>query len=203
MFLGYDAPRLHAALNDLPPALLPMSVLFDLLGIFFRRESLRAAAFWTLVFGVLGTVAAIVAGLFAADVVQHSEQAHAIMETHETLAFIVLGIFGILALWRIVRRGVWSEKEQPVALTAGVIGVAILIYTASLGGKLMFDHAVGIPTARLEQIPAERAGHQHARPAAAGPAPATEAPAPAPPPASPSGSTSARAGLPPADTAQR
>jgi uncharacterized membrane protein len=162
MLFGYDAPRLHAALNDLPPALLPMSVLFDLLGIFFKRESLKAAAFWTLVFGVLGTGAAIVAGLFAEDAAQHSDQAHAIIETHETLAFIVLAIFGILAIWRIVRRGVWSEREQPIALTAGVIGIAILLYTSKLGGKLSFDHAVGVPTARLQAIVTERAaGHHH------------------------------------------
>jgi len=162
MLFGYDAPRLHAALNDLPPALLPVSVLFDLLGILLKRESLKAAAFWTLVAGVVGTGAAIVAGLLAEDVVEHSEQAHAIMETHETLAFIVLEIFGVLAIWRIVRRGVWREKEQPVALTAGVIGVVILLYTAMLGGKLSFDHALGVPTARLQAIATERAaGHHH------------------------------------------
>jgi uncharacterized membrane protein len=161
MLLGYDAPRLHAALNDLPPALLPVSVLFDLLGIAFKRASLKAAAFWTLLAGVVGTGAAIIAGEIAEGVVEHSAQAHAIMETHETLAFIVLAIFGILAIWRIVRRGVWSEKEQPIALTAGVIGVFILLYTAKLGGELSFDHAVGVPTARLQAIAAERAGHRH------------------------------------------
>lgn len=176
MFLGYDWPRFHAAVNDLPPALLPLSVLFDLLGIVFKRESLKAAAFWTLVFGVLGTAAAIFAGLMAEDVVQHSEQAHVIMDTHKTLAFIVLAIFGLLAIWRIVRRGVWNEKEQPIALTAGVIGIAILLYTASLGGKLVFDHGLGIPTARLGAIATERAGHHHdedeAAPAATSPTPA-------------------------------
>ena len=161
MLFGYDWPRLHAAVNDLPPALLPISVLFDLLGAFFKRESLKAAAFWTLVAGVVGTGAAIVAGLLAEDVVKHSDQAHEIMETHETLAFIVLAIFGILAIWRIVRRGVWREKEQPIALTAGVIGVLILLYTAMLGGKLAFDHALGVPTARLQAITAERGGHHH------------------------------------------
>jgi uncharacterized membrane protein len=162
MLFGYDAPRLHAVLNDLPPALLPVSVLFDLLGILFKRESLKAAAFWTLVAGVLGTGAAVVVGFFAEDVAEHSEQAHAIMETHETLACIVLAIFAILAIWRIVRRGVWSEKEQPIALTAGVIGIAILLYTAILGGKLSFEHAAGVPTARLQAIVTERAaGHVH------------------------------------------
>lgn len=196
MFLGYDAPRLHAALNDLPPALLPLSVLFDLLGIFFKRDSLKAAAFWTLVFGVLGTGAAIVAGLFAEDAVAHSDQAHAIMETHKTLAFIVLGIFGVLAIWRIMRRGVWSEKEQPVALTAGVIGVAILLYASALGGKLVFDHGLGIPTARLPAIVTERAaGHHHDDEDEA--APAAKMPLPVPPDTAKAG-----AATPPADTAR-
>jgi len=162
MLFGYDWPRVHAAVNDLPPALLPISVLFDLLGIAFKRESLKAAAFWTLLAGVVGTGAAIVAGLMAEDVVQHSEQAHEIMETHETFAYIVLAIFGVLALWRIVRRGVWNEREQPIALAVGVIGIFVLLYTARLGGKLSFDHALGTPTARLQTIISERAaGHHH------------------------------------------
>ncbi len=174
---GYDWPRLHAVVNHFPAALLPASVLFDLLGLWLKRESLKAAAFWTLVAGVAGTLAAIGAGLLAEDAAEHSEQAHAIMETHETLAFIVLAIFGVLAIWRIVRRGVWSEKEQPVALTAGVIGIAILAYGAHLGGKLMFDHAVGITTERLEKIPAERGGHHHDEAESQQIAPAPAAPA--------------------------
>ena len=45
--LGYDWPRLHAALNDLPAALLLVAVLFDLAGALTRRPSLRTAGFWT------------------------------------------------------------------------------------------------------------------------------------------------------------
>jgi uncharacterized membrane protein len=196
MFLGYDLPRLHAALNDLPPALLPISVLFDLLGLAFKRESLKAAGFWTLVFGVLGTAAAVVSGLLAEDAVQHSDQAHEIMETHETLALVVLAIFGLLAVWRIARRGVWRDREQPVALAAGVIGVAILLYAASLGGKLVFDHGLGIRTERLPTIATERAaGHEHGEEEAA---PAVRMPMPAAPDTAKPGATT----RPPADTAK-
>ncbi|MDP3774560.1 MAG: DUF2231 domain-containing protein [Gemmatimonadales bacterium] len=158
---GYDWPRLHAALNDFPAALLLVSVLFDMLGIFTKRDSLKAAGFWTLVVGVLGTGAAILAGLMAEDVIEHSDQAHAVMETHETLGIIVLVLFGLLALWRIVRRGVWGEKEQPVALTAGVIGVALMVYTSKIGGSLMFDHALGIKAAQMHEIIEQRGGEQH------------------------------------------
>jgi uncharacterized membrane protein len=194
MVLGYDLPRLHAALNDLPPALLPISVLFDLLGLVFKRESLKAAGFWTLVVGALGTAAAVVSGLLAEDAVQHSEQAHEIMETHETLALVVLAIFGLLAIWRIARRGVWRDREQPFALAAGVIGVALVVYAASLGGKLVFDHGLGIRTERLQQIPAERGGHEHDEHEAS-PASGTRTPRPA---------DTAKAGAtrPPADTAK-
>jgi uncharacterized membrane protein len=169
---GYDIARIHAALNDLPAALLPMAVLFDLLGAFLKRESLKAAGFWTLLGGVLGTGAAIVTGLLAEDATPHGAEAHAIMETHETLAFIVLGLFGILALWRLVRRGVWSEKEQPVALTAGVIGVALIVVTAMFGGKLVFEHGVGIPTPALEAAALERSSPAAMQHEGAAPSPA-------------------------------
>ncbi len=158
---GYDWARLHAALNDLPAALLLAAVLFDLLGAINKRDSLKAAGFWCLFVGVLGTGAAVVSGRATEGGIDHTDAAHAVMETHETLAYITLAIFGLLFAWRVVRKGVWSPKEQPVALTAGVIGVALLIVTAKLGGNLVFDHGLGISTTRVEAIVGERGGHAH------------------------------------------
>jgi uncharacterized membrane protein len=156
-----DWVRLHAALNDLPAALLVLAVLFDLLAAATRRESLRAAGFWCLITGALGAGLAVLSGLMVEGRVDHTDAAHAVMKVHETLAYIVLGMFVMLAGWRLVRRGVWGPKEQPVALTAGVIGVALLIITARLGGNLVFDHGMGIPTTRINAIAEERGGHDH------------------------------------------
>ena len=154
--LGYDAPRLHSALNDLPAALLVASVLFDLLGAFLKRDSLKAAGFWALVAGVLGAGVAVISGLVAEEATPLGAEPHGVAETHQTLAFIVLGLFALLTVWRVVRKGVWSEKEQPVAFTAAVIGVALLVFTGMLGGRLVFDHGVGIPTATLHAAAAGR-----------------------------------------------
>src|SRR2546423_1668213 len=51
---GYDWPRFHAAVNDLPAALLFVTVLFDIGAWLSKRESLKAAALWTLWAGVIG-----------------------------------------------------------------------------------------------------------------------------------------------------
>jgi uncharacterized membrane protein len=169
---GYGWPEFHAAVNDLPAALLLAAVLFDLAGAFTKRESLSSAGLWCLVLGVLGTLAAIGSGLMAEEGLDHTDRAHAVMETHETLAFIVLGIFGPLLVWRLLRRGVWRPRELPIALTAGVIGVALMVVTTRLGGGLVFDHAMGLSTPALQEIVGERTGHggsdhEHDAPAAA------------------------------------
>src|SRR2546428_8152274 len=52
--LGYDWPRFHAAVNDLPAALLFTTVLFDVAAGVTKRASLQAAALWTLWAGVVG-----------------------------------------------------------------------------------------------------------------------------------------------------
>ena len=38
---GYDWPRLHAALNDLPAALLLVAVIFDILAALTKRPAFR------------------------------------------------------------------------------------------------------------------------------------------------------------------
>src|SRR5512144_1318065 len=103
LMFGYDWPRLHAALNDLPAALLIGAVLFDLLAAATRRVGLRIASFWTLMLGTLGAAVAVISGLQAEDHIAHGEAVHRLMETHETLAFVTAGIFAVLALWRLLR----------------------------------------------------------------------------------------------------
>ena len=160
--LGYDWPRLHAALNDLPAALLLVAVLFDLASLTLRRPALRVAGYWTLVAGAIGGVLAVLSGLQAEDHIEHGEAVHRVMETHEELALITLGIFSVVALWRIVRESRMGGTERGAVLALSVVGTGVLLATASYGGKLVFDHAAGIPTPVLEAEMHDRAeGHHH------------------------------------------
>jgi uncharacterized membrane protein len=159
---GYDWPRLHAALNDLPAALLLVAVLFDLLGAATRRPGFRQAGFWTLIVGALGAAAAVLSGLQAEESIDHGDAVHRVMETHELLAFVTLGIFGVLALWRIVREKRMGTAERSLGLAVSLGGVGVLIATGAYGGRLVFDHAAGIPTEVLQaEIESRGGGHAH------------------------------------------
>ncbi len=159
---GYDWPRLHAALNDLPAALLVGAVFFDLLAAATRREGFRITSFWTLMLGTLGAGAAVLSGLEAEDHIAHGDAVHRVMETHEELALITAGIFAVLALWRIVRERRMGGTERTLAVVLGLAGAGMVTATGVYGGKLMFEHAAGIPTEVLQdEIQQRAAGHHH------------------------------------------
>jgi uncharacterized membrane protein len=160
--LGYDWPRLHAALNDLPAALLLVAVLFDLAGTVLNRPSFRTVGFWTLLTGAVGGALAVISGLQAEEHIDHGEAVHRVMETHEKLALITLGVFAVLAVWRIVRERRMGSTERAAVLVASLGGVGVLLATAVYGGKLVFEHAAGIPTEVLQAEMHERSeGHHH------------------------------------------
>jgi uncharacterized membrane protein len=158
---GYDLPRLHAVINDLP-ILLVVAVIFELISIFGKREGLRPVAFWMLISGTVGAALAVGSGLLAEDHIEHGEAIHEIMEHHETLAFWTLGIFAVVAIWRLVRERKMSRGERIAALVLALAGSGVLMATASEGGEMVFDHAAATPTEKLEEeIKNRTAGHQH------------------------------------------
>jgi uncharacterized membrane protein len=160
---GYDWPRLHAALNDLPTALLVTAALFELLALATRREAFRQVSFWTLIMGALGGVAAVLSGLQAEENIAHGDEVHRVMETHQLLAFVTLGVFGVLALWRLLRERRMGTGERALALAATLAGAGVVVATAVYGGRLVFDHAAGVPTEVLTaESRARTEGHEHA-----------------------------------------
>jgi uncharacterized membrane protein len=158
-----SAAELHAALNDLPAALLLGAVLFEILGAALKRDSLRSAGFWMLVSGTIGALAAILSGLRAEGTIEHGNATHMLMERHETLAITTGIVFALLTGWRLLRRKSMGGRERPVFLALAVVGAALLFYVAHLGGNLVFRYGAGVPTATLQSALSDRgAGHEHA-----------------------------------------
>jgi uncharacterized membrane protein len=160
--LGYDAARWHAMLNDVPAAVLTIAVLFDIGALVTKRESLMWAAIWTLWAGVIGGWAAVIAGELASDSIEHGEAIHEIMENHETMALLTMGVFSVVLVWRLLRRFQMPSQELAITRFLSVLGLVGLIWTGVLGGKLMFEHAAGIPVKTMQaEILDRAAGHHH------------------------------------------
>jgi uncharacterized membrane protein len=159
--LGYDAPRWHAVLNDFPAAVLVVAVLFDLAAAALKRESLAWAGIWTLWAGVIGGWAAVVAGELA-ESLDHGESIHELMERHEQMAIMTMALFTIVLIWKLVRRFQMPSQELALTRALSVVGLVGLVWTGILGGKLVFEHAAGIPTRTLQaEVQDRAAGHVH------------------------------------------
>src|SRR5256714_10379488 len=158
---GYDWPRFHGAVTDLPAALLLVTVLFDLGAWLTKRESLKAAALWTLWAGVIGGWVAVIAGLQAEDVIQHGEAIHELMETHETLALTTMSIFTVVLAWKLFRRARLTPPEELGLRLLGVAGLVTVVWTGAIGGGLGADGPAGVPSQMGEEVGDERGGVEH------------------------------------------
>lgn len=160
---GYDWPRLHASLNDLPAALIVAGALIALIDQFMRRDSLRAAGYWMIVLGWVGTIGAVIAGLRAEGVVAHGGDVHEAFLRHRTLGLITLGTVTAVALWRVAREKKMRPGEQSLVMGLTLAAAGLVISTSQIGGDLVYNHALGIETPVLHQaIDSRAAGHEHA-----------------------------------------
>jgi uncharacterized membrane protein len=160
--LPETAAQWHAALNDLPSVLFILAVLFELVGDASRRDSLRATGFWMLVVGAAGAVLSVISGLMAEETIEHGGSVHLVMQRHETLAITFTVVFVILAAWRVWRRRTMGRRERPVYLTVATLGALGILWTAHVGGTIVYGYGGGIPTQVLEGALSERTlGHSH------------------------------------------
>ena len=150
--------NIHPYFVHFPIAILSVGLLWDLLGILLKKESLKNAGWWAQVFGVIAIIITVTTGLIAANSAAHSEAAHEIMETHETIGLIVAGAFILLLIWRIFLKTSLPSKRvyQTVYLAIGILAVVTMLYGAHLGGKLVYEFGVG---GSAVQQPAH--AHQH------------------------------------------
>lgn len=139
-------PNLHPLIVHFPIALLMASVLFDLAASWSRMEVFEKVAKWNLAVGVLAGIAAVVSGLLAEESVPQFPVIYETVERHEALAFVTLGVFAILFLWRFLKDGKFFTQWRAFYLVLAVVGILILGATAYYGGELVYKFGVGMPS---------------------------------------------------------
>ena len=137
----------HPLFVHFPIALLMAAWVLTLLGILARREGLHRAAMWNLVLGAIGAAIAAWTGLQgSATAKPHNFEIHALMELHEHLGLSVAWGTAALILWRALRRRAWpAHRAEQVGQTAFLtLLISLMLYGASLGGRMVYEHGVGI-----------------------------------------------------------
>ena len=156
MFFPQSAAQWHAALNDFPALLFVLAFGFEIAAALTKRESLRAAAFWSLIIGAAGGLLALGSGLGAANTIDHGGSVHLVMSRHQTLAITVTVLFIVLAGWRLWHRVAMTTGERRAFMTISGLGVLLLLWTARLGTAVVYEYGGGLPTEVLEGALQER-----------------------------------------------
>ena len=146
---------IHPILVSIPVASFPISLLFDIVYLLTGNPFWYAMAFWVMVVGIAGAVAAAVPGLFD-YLTSVPAAAMPTARRHGLANGAVLAWFIIDAIVRV--SGPMFGPRVGVAILMSLIGNAALIYTGSLGATLVYRYRLGVeePAApKPAEVPAE------------------------------------------------
>jgi len=142
-FLGqFHPPTVHFAV-----ALVITGVLFDIAGFILKKDSLRHAGLWTIIVGAMAVWGAMFTGHYAEEAVEDyikGTPAYSILEEHEEIGEILPWIVTFTAAFRVFLNFRPNKKLFILYLLAGLITAGIVGFQGKLGGKMVYEHGVGV-----------------------------------------------------------
>lgn len=148
--------NMHPLFVHYPIAFFTAFIIFDFAGTFAKKPQWRYVAGWLLYAGTVAAVFAVIAGLFAAETVEHGEDVHGIMERHENIGMAILALSLILSALRIKGWGIsMSGNSWLFLLFSGLLGCLVAL-GADLGGLMVYRYGVSVN--QIYQVSAEPSG---------------------------------------------
>lgn len=169
--LGFSAVKelfnIHPMFVHFPVALLPAALLLFGLGFFLKKPQLNIAGRACLYMATAGALAAVGTGLLAEDSFPHNEIIHHMMQTHETLAWVVLGLSAVLSAWSFYQS---EHRPKGAWLFLTLLGLANLagMQTADIGARMVYLEGAAVKPAvkAITQEPAATEPAGEAKPPA-------------------------------------
>jgi len=137
----------HPLSVHFPIALITIGFLFDLVYLFYKKETwLPKAGYYLQILGMLGAVVAWGTGYFIAGTTQMEGEAMQVKEQHELFATISLVAIIVATIARIIL--VYQKTENTfykyIPFGLSFVSVIFISITGFLGGKLVIDFMIGI-----------------------------------------------------------
>ena len=137
-FLGHPV---HPMLIVFPLGLLATAVIFDILYVVTGNEDLSAFSFWAMLAGIVGGLLAAPFGLLDWLGLPKGSRARRIGAIHGGGNLVVVLLFLISFLTRLNDR---TYLPDVLPLVFGLLGAALALFTAWLGGELVYRLRVAV-----------------------------------------------------------
>lgn len=134
--------EIHPSLVHFPIALIPTAILADAIGRATGSRALMNMGRSLMPVAAASGMITGAAGLLAQGAVRAEGHAHDQLATHRTLNIGLVALTTAMAFSRAKR-----ETPSTAYLLAGFAGMAGLAYSAYLGGKMVYEHGVGVAPA--------------------------------------------------------
>ena len=138
---------IHSMLMVIPAGAFALVLVFDLLYLLGAGDIWWIATEPLIIAGIGGGILAAIPGAVDLFTSIRSDKAINVATGHVIAAFILLVAFTINLM---ARQGA-APGEAPGAVWWSVIGFALMLITAWLGGRLVYNHGVGIDVSILEK----------------------------------------------------
>lgn len=135
---------LHVVLKDVPIGAWTVAMVFDALDVIRNRREFAVAADTSIAIGLVGAAGAAVTGM--TDWSDVDPPARRLGLIH---ALLNIGATTLFTTSLILRKG----KSRTNGRIAAVCGYALMSYAARLGGKMVYEHRVGVDRTAGEVFP--------------------------------------------------
>jgi uncharacterized membrane protein len=130
--------RAHGAATHFPLALALSSIAFDAAGFALARKpignDLRAAGYWTMIFGALGTVPAVLSGLL---MTKGTVAGHDALRLHHLFVWPAFALLVALGTWRLIQGRRASTRALAAYLAPAALAAGLMTVAAYWGGEMM------------------------------------------------------------------
>ena len=128
---------LHPLVIHFPIALFSVAILFDLLFLIFNNNDFYVGGWWTMLFALVASAAAIATGIIDDTLIGHLGSVYPLWLNHGLVQLFSCILFLTLFLWRTKDKSIFYDNLKKRVYTAtALIGIVILYYGGHLGAEL-------------------------------------------------------------------
>ena len=135
--------NIHPLVVHFPIAFLVGAALFYFLGWMFRNQMFAATGFLLLIIGTVTAGAAVGTGLYGEEgvMVSRSVREH-LLEAHEKLMLVTLGLSVVLTAWALVARP-FPKKKRIFFFFLLLVLLGFMTVGADYGARMVYDYNAG------------------------------------------------------------